>query len=156
MSGSVARTVVLHRPRRGPARSINPFEVGAQSVANIAPSAVIAFGPAAMAGSAGNGAWFSFLLGTAIALVIASSIVAFARRRAGVGSLYSLIRLALGPSGAFVTGWALFIGVVAIASGSLAGAGFFAQSLPTCRSRCSRAWPARSCSISCCSRSACT
>lgn len=106
-------------------RSVNAFEVAAQSVANIAPSAVIAFGPAAMAGSAGNGAWLSFALGTVITLVIAYSIVAFARRRAGVGSLYSLIRPALGPSGSFVTGWALFIGVIGIASGSLAGAGFF-------------------------------
>jgi amino acid transporter len=112
-------------------RSVNAFEVGAQSVANIAPSAVIAFGPAGMAASAGNGAWFSFLLGTAIALVIAYSIVVFARRRAGVGSLYSLIRPALGPSGSFVTGWALFIGVVGIASGSLAGAGFFASRVLT-------------------------
>lgn len=106
-------------------RSVNPLEVAAQSVANIAPSAVIAFGPAAMAASAGNGAWLSFLLGTIIVLIIAYSIVAFSRRRAGVGSLYSLIRPALGPWGSFVTGWALFIGVIAIASGSLAGAGFF-------------------------------
>ncbi len=112
-------------------RSVSAFEVGAQSVANIAPSAVIAFGPAGMAASAGNGAWFSFFLGTVIALVIAYSIVVFARRRAGVGSLYSLIRPALGPAGSFVTGWALFIGVIAIASGSLAGAGFFASRVLT-------------------------
>jgi amino acid transporter len=108
-------------------KSVTPFEVGAQSVANIAPSAVIAFGPGAMAASAGNGAWFSFLIGTVIILLVAQSIVTIARRRAGAGSLYSLIRPALGPSGTFVTGWALFIGVVGIAAGSLAGAGFFAS-----------------------------
>jgi len=112
-------------------RSVSAFEVGAQSVANIAPSAVIAFGPAGMAASAGNGAWFSFFLGTAIALVISYSIVVFTRRRAGVGSLYSLVRPALGPSGSFVTGWALFIGVIGIAAGSLAGAGFFASRVLT-------------------------
>jgi amino acid transporter len=103
--------------------------VGAQSVANVAPSAVIAFGPAQMAASAGNGAWFSFFIGTVIALVIAFSIVTFARRRAGVGSLYSLVRPALGPTGSFVTGWALFLGVVGIAAGSLCGAGFFLSTL---------------------------
>jgi amino acid transporter len=108
-------------------KSVTPFEVGAQSVANIAPSAVIAFGPGAMAASAGNGAWFSFLIGTVIILLVAQSIVTIARRRAGAGSLYSLIRPALGPSGTFVTGWALFLGVVGIAAGSLAGAGFFAS-----------------------------
>jgi amino acid transporter len=110
-------------------RSVTPFEVGAQSVANIAPSAVIAFGPAQMAASAGNGAWFSFFIGTVIVMVIAFSIVIFARRRAGVGSLYSLVRPALGPTGSFVTGWALFLGVIAIAAGSICGAGFFLSTL---------------------------
>jgi amino acid transporter len=108
-------------------RSVTPFEVLAQSVANIAPSAVIAFGPGVMALYAGNGAWFSFVIGMAIILIVAQSVAVFARRRAGAGSLYSLVRPALGPWGSIVTGWALFIGVVAIASGSLAGAGFFAS-----------------------------
>lgn len=108
-------------------RSVTPFEVLAQSVANIAPSAVIAFGPGAMALYAGNGAWFSFLVGMVIILAVAQTIAAMARRRAGAGSLYSLIRPAFGASGSFVTGWALFIGTVCIASGSLAGAGFFAS-----------------------------
>ncbi len=108
-------------------RSVTPFEVLAQSVANIAPSAVIAFTPMFMAGSAGNGAWFSFAIGMAIILIIAQSVTAIARRRAGAGSLYSLIRPAIGPSGSFVTGWGLFIGAICIAAGSLAGAGFFAS-----------------------------
>lgn len=108
-------------------RSVTPFEVLAQSVANIAPSAVIAFSPGFMALYAGNGAWFSFVIGMVIILIVAQSVSVFARRRAGAGSLYSLVRPALGPWGSMVTGWALFIGVVAIASGSLAGAGFFAS-----------------------------
>jgi amino acid transporter len=108
-------------------RSVTPFEVLAQSVANIAPSAVIAFGPGVMALYAGNGAWFSFVIGMGIILIVAHTVAVFARRRAGAGSLYSLVRPALGPWGSLVTGWALFIGVIAIASGSLAGAGFFAS-----------------------------
>jgi amino acid transporter len=108
-------------------RSVTPFEVTAQSVANIAPSAVIAFTPMFMAGSAGNGAWFSFAVGMAIILIIAQSIVSIARRRAGAGSLYSLIRPAVGPTGTFITGWGLFVGAIGIAAGSLAGAGFFAS-----------------------------
>jgi amino acid transporter len=110
-------------------RSVRPFEVTAQSVANIAPSAVIAFGPAQMAASAGNGAWLSFVIGTTIVLIVAYSIITFARRRAGVGSLYSLVRPAIGPTGSFITGWALFVGVIAIAAGSLCGAGFFLSKL---------------------------
>jgi amino acid transporter len=106
-------------------RSVTPFEVLAQSVANIAPSAVIAFTPMFMAGSAGNGAWFSFAIGMALILLIAQSITAIARRRAGAGSLYSLIRPAIGATGSFITGWGLFVGAACIAAGSLAGAGFF-------------------------------
>jgi len=108
-------------------RSVTPFEVLAQSVANIAPSAVIAFTPMFMAGSAGNGAWFSFAIGMAIILIIARSVTSIARRRAGAGSLYSLIRPAIGPTGSFITGWGLFTGAICIAAGSLAGAGFFAS-----------------------------
>lgn len=105
--------------------SVSSFEVTAQSVANVAPSAVIAFGPAAMAGEAAGGTWLSFVIASIGVFAIAYCIVVFAKRRASVGSLYSLARLSLGPSGSFVTGWALIIGVLAIASGSLAGAGFF-------------------------------
>ncbi len=108
-------------------RSVTPFEVMAQSVANIAPSAVIAFSPMFMAMSAGNGAWFSFAIGMAITLIIAQSVISIARRRAGAGSLYSLIRPAVGPMGTFITGWGLFVGAIAISAGSLAGAGFFAS-----------------------------
>ena len=42
-------------------RSVSPVEVAMQSIANIAPSAVIAFTPAFMASYAGNGAWMSFV-----------------------------------------------------------------------------------------------
>ena len=108
-------------------RSVTPFEVLAQSVANIAPSAVIAFTPMFMAGAAGNGAWFSFAIGMVIILIIARSVTSIARRRAGAGSLYSLIRPAIGATGSFITGWGLFVGAICIAAGSLAGAGFFAS-----------------------------
>jgi amino acid transporter len=106
-------------------RSVSTFEVGAQSVANVAPSAVIAFAPAAMAASAGNGAWLSFAIALAGVLAIGYCVCVFARRRAGATSLYAFARLSLGPGGAFVTGWALLIGAVCIAAGSLAGAGYY-------------------------------
>jgi amino acid transporter len=106
-------------------RSVSTFEVGAQSVANVAPSAVIAFAPAAMAASAGNGAWLSFAIALVGVMAIGYCVCVFARRRAGATSLYAFSRLSLGPGGAFVTGWALLIGAVCIAAGSLAGAGYY-------------------------------
>ncbi len=107
------------------AKSVNSFEVTAQSVANVAPSAVIAFGPAAMAATAAYGAWFAWIIASAGVFAIAYCINLFAKRRASVGSLYALARLSLGPSWTFITGWALVVGVIAIASGSLAGVGYF-------------------------------
>ena len=112
-------------------RSVSPVEVAMQSIANIAPSAVIAFTPAFMASYAGNGAWMSFVIGTVIILFVAYCVAVIARRRAGAGSLAVLARPSLGATGSFLTGWGLFIGVVAIASGSLAGAGFFASEVFT-------------------------
>jgi len=112
-------------------RTVSPVEVAMQSVANIAPSAVIAFTPAFMTLYAGNGAWFSFAIGAVIVMLVAHCVAVIARRRAGAGSLAILARPSLGATGSFLTGWALFIGVIAIASGSLAGAGFFASQVFT-------------------------
>lgn len=109
--------------------SLNAVEVLAQSVANIAPSSFIAFGPAAMVAVAGYGAWLSFIIGSAGVFAIAFCINVFARRRASVGSLYSLSRLSVGPTPAYTTGWSLLIGVITITAGSLAAAGFFVSGL---------------------------
>jgi amino acid transporter len=105
--------------------SVTPLEVGAQSLANVAPSAVIAFAPAMMAASAGNGAWLSFLIAMIGTLAVGYCISIFARRRAGAGSLYTLARPAIGATGSFITGWALLIGAIGAAGGSLAGLSFF-------------------------------
>jgi amino acid transporter len=111
------------------ARSLNGIEVLAQSVAQIAPSSFIAFGPAAMVAVAGYGAWLSFIIASAAVLAIAFCINVFARRRASVGSLYALSRLSFRPGGSYVTGWSMIVGVITITGGSLAAAGFFASEL---------------------------
>ncbi|GII92833.1 APC family permease [Sinosporangium siamense] len=97
-------------------------EVVAQAIANIAPSAVIAFTVAAIYASAGNASWLSFALATVVILAVGYCISQFAKRRASAGSLYNYAAQGLGPFGAFVTGIALLIGCFGIASGSLGGA----------------------------------
>lgn len=97
-------------------------ELFAQAIANIAPSAVIAFTAAAIFLSAGKGTWLSFLLATIIILAVGYAILQFAKRRASAGSLYNYAAIGLGPGGAYVTGVTLIIGCFCIAAASLSGA----------------------------------
>lgn len=96
-------------------------ELFAQAIANIAPSAVIAFTAAAIYLSAGKGTWLSFLLATIIILAVGYAILQFAKRRASAGSLYNYAAIGLGSGGAYVTGVTLVIGCFCIAAASLSG-----------------------------------
>jgi amino acid transporter len=97
-------------------------ELAAQAIANIAPSAVIAFTAAAIYLSAGNGTILSFALATVAILAVGYCVVVFARRNASAGSLYTYVSKGLGPFGAYLAGVALLIGCWGIAAGSLGGA----------------------------------
>lgn len=97
-------------------------ELAAQAIANIAPSAVIAFTAAAIYTTASGGTWISFALATVVILSVGYCISQFAKRRSSAGSLYSYAATALGPFGAYLTGVSLMIGCFGIAAGSLSGA----------------------------------
>ncbi|WP_067175598.1 APC family permease [Microtetraspora niveoalba] len=116
---SVPTSPAEHGLRRG---AMSGGEVVAQAIANIAPSAVIAFSVAGIFASSGNATWLSFALATVVILAVGYCISQFAKRRASAGSLYNYAAQGLGPLGAYVTGVTLIIGCFGIASGSLAGA----------------------------------
>ncbi len=97
-------------------------ELGAQAIASIAPSAVIAFTAAAIFIGAGNGTMLSFFLATIVILCVGYIVSVFARKHASAGSLYTYVSKGLGPFGAFTAGVALIIGSWGIAAGSLGGA----------------------------------
>ncbi|AHC27304.1 MULTISPECIES: APC family permease [Mycobacteriaceae] len=97
-------------------------ELAAQAIANIAPSAVIAFTAAAIYLSAGTGTILSFALATVVILSVGYCVVVFARRNASAGSLYTYVSKGLGPFGAYLAGVALLVGCWGIAAGSLGGA----------------------------------
>ncbi len=102
-------------------------ELAAQAIANIAPSAVIAFTAAAIYLSAGNATILSFALATVVILAVGYCVVVFARRNASAGSLYTYVAKGLGPFGAYLAGVALLIGCWGIAAGSLGGAVSYAS-----------------------------
>ncbi|MBL3700499.1 APC family permease [Leucobacter luti] len=104
-------------------------ELAAQAIANIAPSAVIAFTAASIFLGAGNGTMFAFVLATIVILCVGYIVSMFARRHASAGSLYTYVSKGLGPTGAFAAGVALLIGSWGIAAGSLGGAVSYASDL---------------------------
>jgi amino acid transporter len=119
-------------PARGPglaAKATGPFEVLAQSVANIAPSAVMATGAVLIYINAGQGTWLSYVAATLLVLVVGYCLAQFARRSATPGSVYSYTAKGLGPFAGFMSGWGIVIGYGAIAMGSVAGFGLFTGSL---------------------------
>jgi amino acid transporter len=105
--------------------SMSQVEVLAQSVAGIAPSAVMATGPALIVLYAGSGAWISYLAAMVVVVLIGLCVAQFARRFASSGSLYSYVARGLGPGGAFAAGWGLVIGYTCIAMVGVAGTGIY-------------------------------
>ena len=110
-------------------KSMGPVEVLAQSVAAIAPSAVMATGPALIVLSAGSGTWLSYLFATITVLLIGYCVMQFSTRIASAGSLYSYVASSIGPTPAFAAGWGLVIGYVMIAIVGVAGFGIYGGSL---------------------------
>ena len=90
--------------------SMSQLEVMAQSVAGIAPSAVMATGPALIVVYAGGGAWLSYLAATVVVVLVGLCVAQFGRRFASSGSLYSYVARGLGPTGAFAAETQLALG----------------------------------------------
>jgi amino acid transporter len=104
---------------------MSQLEVLAQSVAAIAPSAVMATGPALIVLYAGQGAWMSYLAAIVVVVLIGLCVAQFGRRFASSGSLYSYVARGLGPTGAFAAGWGLVIGYTCIAMIGVVGTGLY-------------------------------
>ena len=137
MTQEAARSSVPVAPRDGSPqfgqglaqKSMGPVEVLAQSVAAIAPSAVMATGPALIVLSAGAGTWLSYLFATVTVLLIGYCVTQFSTRIASAGSLYSYVASSIGPVPAFAAGWGLVIGYAMIAIVGVAGFGIYGGSL---------------------------
>lgn len=124
-------TVDAPTPARGlAASSMGPFEVLAQSLAGIAPSAVMATGPALVALGAGRSVLYSYAVSTVILLMVGWCITRFTKRDGG-GTMLSYITSAFGGSTGFVGAVGLAFGYLFIAIGSLAGVALYVAPLLT-------------------------
>lgn len=106
-------------------RSMGPVSVLAQSVAAIAPSAVMASLPALIVLYAGEGAWVSYVAATIVVVLIGCCVALFGRRVASSGSLYTYVARGLGSAGGFAAGWGLVIGYTCIAMLGVIGGGVY-------------------------------
>ncbi|MCW2942264.1 MAG: amino acid permease-associated region [Actinomycetia bacterium] len=111
------------------ASSMGGFEVLAQSVAGIAPSAVMATGPALVAIGAGGAIMYSYAASTVILIMVGWCITQFARREGEGGTLLSYIAKAFGPGAGFVGAVGLAFGYALIAVASLAGVALYVEPL---------------------------
>lgn len=111
------------------ASSMSRLEVLAQSLAGIAPSAVMATGPALVALGAGGSLLYSYLVSTVVLLLVGWCISQFAERIGEGGTLLSYISSALGPVAGYLGAAALVFGYALIAVASTAGFALYAGAL---------------------------
>ncbi|MBA3248814.1 MAG: APC family permease [Geodermatophilaceae bacterium] len=112
-------------------RSMGQVAVLAQSVAAIAPSAVMASLPALIVLYAGEGAWVSYVAAVIVVVLIGCCVALFGRRLASSGSLYTYVARGLGPAGGFAAGWGIVIGYICIAMLGVIGGGVYLGSFLT-------------------------
>jgi amino acid transporter len=93
---------------------LSVWEVTAQSVANIAPTATPALVVPVIFGYTGNGTWLAYVFATVALVLVTLNINQFARRSASPGSLYTFVAQGLGPVGGVITGWSLVIAYLII------------------------------------------
>jgi len=93
---------------------LSVWEVTAQSVANIAPTATPALVVPVIFGYTGNGTWIAYVFATVALVLVTLNINQFARRSASPGSLYTFVAQGLGPVGGVITGWSLVIAYLII------------------------------------------
>jgi amino acid transporter len=82
-------------------------ELLGQAVALISPTMTAALIIPVMFSNTGNMSWLAYALGTVMLLFVAFNLNQFARRSAGVGSMYAYTCRGLGLTAGGIAGWSL-------------------------------------------------
>ena len=98
------------------------WEVFAQSIANIAPTATPALVVPLAFAAVGNLSWAAYTFVTIALLLVAYQINQFAKRSASPGSLYINVGQGMGATWGVITGWSQVIAYVVIGASVVAGA----------------------------------
>lgn len=98
------------------------WEVFAQSIANIAPTATPALVVPLAFAATGHLTWAAYTFATIALLLVAFQINQFAKRSATPGSLYIYVGQGMGATWGVITGWSQVIAYVVIGASVVAGA----------------------------------
>jgi amino acid transporter len=105
--------------------------VAGQSVATIAPSAVMASGVGIVYETAGGGTWLAYAAAAVVVLLVGFCITRFASRANTSGSLMTYTELGLGKRVGFAGGWALLLAYVTGAAAAACVFAIYVQVLAT-------------------------
>ncbi|MBD0323459.1 MAG: APC family permease [Aldersonia sp.] len=104
-------------------------QVLGQSVAAVAPSAVMVTMPVLVIPAVGNVTWWLFVAAAILMIGVGYSIGKFSTRMVAVSGLYSYTVKGLGAVPGFAGGWSLLLGYATAAMASILGAGAYLSAL---------------------------
>ena len=104
-------------------------ELLAQAIALISPTMTAALIIPVMFSNTANLSWLAYALGTVMLIFVAINLNQFARRTAGVGSMYAYVCRGLGLTAGGIAGWSLIWAYSGIAMAGVTGFAVFADKL---------------------------
>ncbi len=111
--------------------SLSFIETIGQSVANVSPTLTPALSIAVVAGTAGTGSWFVFLLATIAMLVVGVNVGKLAQKIPSAGSFFLYVSRSLGPSYGMLTGWAMLAAYLTTAMALTVATSIFIKTMLT-------------------------
>ena len=111
--------------------SLSFIETLGQSVANVSPTLTPALSIAVVAGTAGTGSWFVYLLATISMLVVGINVGKLTKKIPAAGSFFLYVSRTLGPSWGMLSGWSMLAAYLTTAMALTVATSIFIKTMLT-------------------------
>ncbi len=111
--------------------SLSFLETLGQSVANVSPTLTPALSIAVVAGIAGTGSWFVFVLAAIAMLVVGVNVGKLTRKIPAAGSFFLYVSRTLGPSWGMLSGWSMLAAYLTTAMALTVATSIFVKTMLT-------------------------
>jgi amino acid transporter len=111
--------------------SLSFIETLGQSVANVSPTLTPALSIAVVAGTAGTGSWFVYLLATVAMLIVGVNVGKLAQKIPSAGSFFLYVSRTMGPSWGMLSGWSMLAAYLATAMALTVATSIFIKTMLT-------------------------
>lgn len=111
--------------------SLSFIETLGQSVANVSPTLTPALSIAVVAGTAGTGSWFVYLLATIAMLIVGVNVGKLAQKIPSAGSFFLYVSRTMGPSWGMLSGWSMLAAYLATAMALTVATSIFIKTMLT-------------------------